>query len=78
MLDANSIKNVAWGASFEPHLAYLPRIPVNPCTAARRVRGDFFTPRRLKNLTTPSNRRNHVVNPRFHRRYDNREVPVTR
>ena len=77
MLDANSIKNVAWGASFEPHLAYLPRIPVNPCTAARRVRGDFLTPRRLKNLTTPSNRRNHVVNPWVHFREDDRERPVT-
>ena len=29
ILDTNRITNVAWGASVDPSLAYLPQIPIN-------------------------------------------------
>ena len=40
--DANSITNVAWGASVDASPTNLTRSPVNPCSAKRRVHENFF------------------------------------
>ena len=40
--NANSIENVAWGASIYSCPAYLPQSPVNPCATWRRIHNDFL------------------------------------
>ena len=48
--DANRITNADWGASGDARTAYLPRSPVIPHTARRRVRANFLRHRRQENL----------------------------
>ena len=58
-------------------LAYMPMIPENPRTAARRVRNDFLCRRCHKRMRSPNTSRNPIVNPRIHCRGDDWEGPVT-
>ena len=70
--------SVSWGASIKPRPDYLPLNLINSCAAALRVRDNFLRHRRKKCLRRPSNWRNHIFNPRVHRRDDDREGPITK
>ena len=72
-----SIWSVTWDSTVPAHPDYMPRIPENPRTAARRVRDDFCLQRRRDIMWRRSKSRNTIVNPRIHRSDDDREGLVT-
>ena len=77
MFDSTIITNVAWGASTDPCPAYLPQSLVNPHTARRCVRDKLLRRRRQERLISPSNWRNHFINPWVHCQDNGREITVT-
>ena len=50
----------------------MPRVPVNPRAAARRICDDFIWRRRRDRLRIPTTIRNPIVNPSNHRRGNDR------
>ena len=56
--NSNSITNVAWGTSVDACPAYLPRSPVSPRVAQRRVCDNLIYRRRQECWWSQSNRRN--------------------
>ena len=77
MFDANSIINVACGASVDPRPAYLPWNPVNPRAAQVHIRDNFLCRRRQENFWSHYNRRNTLVNHWVNCQDKNRNGPVT-
>ena len=77
IFDANSITNIAWGASINPCPAYLPQSPVNSLFYQRCIRENFLCCRHKERLWHQYNWCNPLINPQAHRRDENRDGPVT-
>ena len=75
---ANSITNVAWGASVDASPANLPQILVNPCAAWHCIRNEFLCLSSQESLWRHYNRWNHLFNSRVHSQGNDRDVLVTR
>ena len=70
--NTSNITNVAWCAC----PAYLPRSPVNPHAARRRVRNDFLCQKRQECLLCQSNQHNTLINPQVFWRGQDKDSPI--
>ena len=69
--------SVTWGNTVPACPACMHRSPVNTLAAARRVHDDLLCRRRRECMRSPTKSFNRVVNPKIHRRGDDRGCPVT-
>ena len=69
--------SVTWDTTVPACPDYMPMSLVNPRATTRRVRNDLLCCRCHGCMRIPSTSRNTIVNPRIHRRGDDREGPVT-
>ena len=76
MVDANSITNVAWGASVNASPSDSPWSPINLRATQRHIRGDFLHCRCQERLWRHYNLRYPLVNNQVHCRDYDRDSPV--